>query len=233
MNKKIFAVLMCIISILLFLSSCSKPDISEYHKANWNIVWNEGHKIDTQYPGRVYYEIEGVPTDEYIACKWRDRGVGAACYPNFLQHNDFEGEWEFDVSSAKLILSESGFNLSEDEWSSFGQSIVVQEVHQIDSTIAEHLANSILSDSPEYTYGILFNGSHYLLDSERHFLRLQFTLKEYNNLKWIAYIIKYDNSYYIEVRTSDYSTDLLLCSDEFASIIDQVCEEYGIKSRSS
>jgi hypothetical protein len=233
MRNKISIILVFCVTILLCVTACNPPDISEYQPVSGNIVWNEGRKIATEFPGRRYYEIEGVPTDEYIACKWRQAGKGAASYPLFMKHKDFNGNWELDASSAELIISKSGLNLSDDEWSSFGQSIIVQEVHQIDGTIAEQLASSIVSaDYMDYNdileLGIHFDGSNYIRDSEGNYLRLRFPLKEHDALSWIAYILVHDGTYYIEINEVIYKSRFLLCDNEFASIIDKVCDEYDL-----
>lgn len=229
-NKRSLILIFCVI-ILVCLAACGAPDLSEYRPVNCNIVWNEGRKIATEFPGRIYYEIEGVPTDEYIACKWRQEGIGAAFYPLFMVHKDFEGNWELDASSAKLIISKSGLNLSNDEWSSFGKSIVVQEVHRIDGTMAEQLASSIVSaDYLDYDDmpGIHFDASNYIRDSEGNYLRLQFALKDYDNLSWIAYILVHDGTYFIEINEEIYKSRFLLCDSEFATVIERVCAEYDL-----
>jgi hypothetical protein len=231
MRNKISIILVFCVTILLCVTACNPPDISEYQPVSGNIVWNEGRKIATEFPGRIYYEIEGVPTDEYIACKWRQTGIGAASYPLFMKHKDFDGNWELDASSAELIISKSGLNLSDDEWSSFGQSIIVQEVRQIDGTIAERLASSIVSgdyldhdDLP----GVYFLAENYVRDNEENYLRLQFTLKDYDNLRWIAYIMVHDGTYYIQIEEDTTKSKYLLCDNEFASVIDKVCDEYDL-----
>lgn len=235
MNNKIFIIMILCMIITLCFTSCGIPNISEYHTVSGNIVWNEGYKIDTKFPGRIYYEIEGVPTEEYIACKWRDKGIGVESVPILMKHKDFEGNWELDASSAKLIISESGHNLSDDEWSSIEQNIIVQEVYKFDGAIAEQLANSIISaDYIEYKdlseSGILFNLSNYICDSEGHFLRLHFTLKDYDALSWIACILKYDDTYYIEIKEDIHNPQFLVCSDEFAALLDEVCNEYDLNA---
>jgi hypothetical protein len=231
MRNKISIILVFCVTILLCVTACNPPDISEYQPVSGNIVWNEGRKIATEFPGRRYYEIEGVPTDEYIACKWRQAGKGAASYPLFMKHKDFDGNWELDASSAELIISKSGLNLSDDEWRSFGQSILVQEVYQIDGTIAERLASSIVSgdyldhdDLP----GVYFLAENYVRDNEENYLRLQFTLKDYDNLRWIAYIMVHDGTYYIQIEEDTTKSKYLLCDNEFASVIDKVCDEYDL-----
>jgi hypothetical protein len=231
MRNKISIILVFCVTILLCVTACNPLDISEYQPVSGNIVWNEGRKIATEFPGRRYYEIEGVPTDEYIACKWRQAGKGAASYPLFMKHKDFDGNWELDASSAELIISKSGLNLSDDEWSSFGQSILVQEVYQIDGTIAERLASSIVSgdyldhdDLP----GVYFLAENYVRDNEENYLRLQFTLKDYDNLRWIAYIMVHDGTYYIQIEEDTTKSKYLLCDNEFASVIDKVCDEYDL-----
>lgn len=231
MKNKISLVLVICIFILLCFPACGAPDISEYRAVSGNIVWNEGRKIATEFPGRIYYEIEGVPTEAYIACKWRQEGIGAAFYPLFMMHKDYEGNWELDASSAKLIISKSGLNLSDEEWSSFGQSIMVQEVHQIDGTLAEQLASRIVSaDYLDYDDmpGIYFYASNYIRDSEGNFLRLQFTLKDYDNLSWIGYVLVHDGTYYIQIEEDAKKSKYLLCDNEFADIIDQICHEYDL-----
>ena len=228
MKNKLFVVFLCCITILLCLSSCGKPDISEYYAVSCNIVWNEGRKIDSEFPSKIYYEIEGVPTDQYIACKWRENGIGVTFYPRLLQHKDNEGKWEFDVSSAKLIISKRGIDNTDDEaWTTYGQSIVVQEVCPIDYAIAEQLAKDILSDSPNYADRD-FYGEPFLHDSELNYLSLHFTLKEYNSLSFVANILKNGDKYYIEIKEDVYISRLLLCSDEFESLLDQVCIEYDL-----
>ena len=228
MKNKLFVVVLCCITILLCLSSCGKPDISEYYAVSCNIVWNEGRQIDSEFPSKIYYEIEGVPTDQYIACKWRENGIGVAFYPRLLQHKDNEGKWEFDVSSAKLIISKRGIDNTDDEaWTTYGQSIVVQEVCPIDYAIAEQLAKDILSDSPNYADRD-FYGEPFLHDSELNYLSLHFTLKEYNSLSFVANILKNGDKYYIEIKEDVYISRLLLCSDEFESLLDQVCIEYDL-----
>ena len=228
MKNKLFVVFLCCITILLCLSSCGKPDISEYYAVSCNIVWNEGRKIDSEFPSKIYYEIEGVPTDQYIACKWRENGIGVTFYPRLLQHKDNDGKWEFDVSSAKLIISKRGIDSTDDEaWATYGQSIVVQEVCPIDYAIAEQLAKDILSDSPNYADRD-FYGEPFLHDSELNYLSLHFTLKEYNSLSFVANIQKNGDKYYIEIKEDVYISRLLLCSDEFASLLDQVCIEYDL-----
>ena len=231
MRNKISIILVFCVTILLCVTACNPPDISEYQPVSGNIVWNEGRKIATEFPGRIYYEIEGVPTDEYIACRWRQAGKGAAFYPLFMKHKDFEGNWELDASSAKLIISKSGLNLSDDEWRSFGQSILVQEVYQIDGTIAERLASSIVSgDYLDYDDlpGVYFLAENYVRDNEENYLRLQFTLKDYDNLRWIAYIMVHDGTYYIQIEEDAKKSKYLLCDNEFASIIDKDCDEYDL-----
>ena len=228
MKNKLFVVFLCCITILLCLSSCGKPDISEYYAVSCNIVWNEGRKIDSEFPSKIYYEIEGVPTDQYIACKWRENGIGVTFYPRLLQHKDNDGKWEFDVSSAKLIISKRGIDSTDDEaWATYGQSIVVQEVCPIDYAIAEQLAKDILSDSPNYADRD-FYGEPFLHDSELNYLSLHFTLKEYNSLSFVANIQKNGDKYYIEIKEDVYISRLLLCSDEFASLLDQVCIKYDL-----
>lgn len=230
MKNKLFIVFLCCITILLCLSSCGKPDISEYYGVSCNIVWNEGHKIDSEFPSKIYYEIEGVPTDQYIACKWRENGIGVTFYPRLLQHKDNEGKWKFDVSSAKLIISKRGIDNTDDKaWSTYGQSIVVQEVCPIDYAIADQLANDILSDSPNYADRD-FYGEPFLHDSELNNLSLHFTLKEYSSLSFVASILKNGDKYYIEIKEDVYISRLLLCSDEFASLLDKVCIEYDLST---
>ena len=220
------------------LSSCGKPDISEYYGVSCNIVWNEGRKIDSEFPGKIYYEIDGVPTDQYIACKCSENGIGVTFYPRLLQHKDNEEKWEFDVSSAKLIISKRGIDSDDDKaWSTYGQSIVVKEVCQIDYAIAEQLANDILSDSPnyvspkfEYPADQNYLGTPFLHDSELNYLSLYFTLKEYSSLNFIANILKNGDKYYLEIKEDVYISNLLLCSDEFASLLDKVCSEYDLST---
>lgn len=231
-KKVLFVLIYCIIISLSFIA-CDTSKISDYSIVSANIVWKEGEKIQTEYPGRIYYKIKDVPTDEYIACRWRAKGFGEAFYPVLMQHKDYQGKWELDASSAKLIMSATGLILSDDAWHSFGQSILVQEVHQIDSAFAEQLANSIMvADYLDYDdineSGIHFDRSNYICDSEGNFLSLHFTLKDYNNLSWIAYILKHNGTYYIEINEDIYKSQYLLCGAEFASIIDKVCNEYDL-----
>lgn len=231
MKNKLFIVFLCCITILFCLSSCGKPEISEYYEVSCNIVWNEARKIDSEFPSIIYYEIEGVPTNQYIACKWRESfGIGVSFYPRLLQHKDNEGKWEFDVSSAKLIISKRGINEADDKaWRTYGQSIVVQEVCPIDYAIAEQLANDILSDSPIYA-DRNFYGEPFLLDSDLNYLSLHFTLKEYSSLSFVANILKNGEKYYIEIKEDVYISRYLLCSDEFASLLDKVCIEYDLST---
>lgn len=77
--------------------------------------------------------------------------------------------------------------------------------------------------------GIHFDSSNYICDDEGNYLRLQFTLKDYDTLSWIAYVLKYDGTYYIEINEDINKPQFLLCSDEFASIIEKVCNEHDLK----
>ena len=230
MKNKLFIVFLCCVTISLCLSSCGKPDISEYYGVSCNIVWNEGRKIDSEFPSKIYYEIDGVPTDQYIACKWRENGIGVTFYPRLLQHKDNEGKWKFDVSSAKLIISKRGIDNTDDKaWSTYGQSIVVQEVCPIDYAIAEQLANDILSASPNYADRD-FYGEPFLHDSELNYLSLHISLKEYSSLSFVANILKNGEKYYIEIKEDVFISRYLLCSDEFASLLDKVCNEYDLST---
>ena len=230
MKNKFFIVFLSFITILLCLSSCSKPDISEYYVVSCNVLWDEGRKIDSEFPSKIYYEIEGVPTDQYIASKWRGKGIGVSFYPRFMQHKDYDGKLEFDVSSAKLIINKRGIDNTDDKaWSTYGRSIVVQEVCQIDYAISEQLANDILSDSPKYVNSDFF-GQPFLCDDERNYLSLHFTLKDYSNLSFVASILRYGPKYYIEIKEDVYISNYLLCSDEFAALLDKVCNEYDLNT---
>ena len=230
---KLGIILVILLSLLCF-AGCS-IDTSDYSVASYNIVWTECEgEIGTDYlPTRVYYQIDGISTKQYIGCKYRDSGIGADEYPVLMKHKKFENSFEFKISSAKLIISKSGRNFSDEEWRSFGDNITVQVVHQIDNPIAEQLANSIIvADYLDYDdiieSGIHFDSSNYICDGEGNYLRLQFTLKDYDTLIWIAYVLKHDGTYYIEINEDISKTYFLLCSDEFASIIDKVCNEHDL-----
>ena len=240
MKQKIrFGIILIILLSLLCFAGCS-IDPSDYSVASYNIVWTECEgEIGTNYlPTRVYYQIDDISAEQYIGCKYRNSGIGAGEHPVLMKHKDFENSLEFNISSAKLILSKSGKNFSEEEWRSFGQSIIVQEVHQIDGTIAEQLANSIVSaDYVDYYNdiigrGIHFDSSNFIRDSEGNFLRLQFTLKDYDTLSWIAYVLNHNGTYYIEINEDIYNQQYLLCSDEFTAVLDKICNEYDLSTNS-
>lgn len=105
---KLGIILIILLSLLCF-AGCS-IDPSDYSVASYNIVWTECEgEIGTDYlPTRVYYQIDGISTKQYIGCKYRDKGIGADEYPVLMKHKEFVNSFEFNISSAKLILSKSG-----------------------------------------------------------------------------------------------------------------------------
>ena len=223
-----------IIFSLLCLVGCSF-DPSDYSVVSYNIIWTECEReILTEYlPTRVYYEIAGISTDRYIGCKYRGNGIGADEDPVLMQHNDYEDALELNISSARLILSESGKNYSQEEWMSYGKNIVVEELLQIDLGIAEQLADAIVAEN-YFDYngnGIYFDSSNYICDNEGKYLRLQFTLKHYDTLSWIAYILKHEGGYYIEVKKDINNPQFLVCGEEFAELLDIVFDEYNLNTK--
>lgn len=226
-------IIFTLILLTLCLAGCS-VDPSNYTVASFNIVWTESKgEIRKEYiPTRVYYKIEGISTDQYIGCKYHGSGIGANVAPVLMKRKDFDHTLEFDTSSAKLILSKSGVNFSQEEWKSFGKNMMVQELLQLDPAVAEQVANAIIAaDYIDYkASGVSFDGSTYICDADENFLRIQFSLKDYDNLCWIAYVLKYDGAYYIEIKEDLYITQYLLCSDEFASVLDRVCDENNLGS---
>ena len=250
---RILIVVLCLVAVLytvltvsiasvaiLSASSCTNStffiDLSEYGVASYNVVWTEcNKKIKSRFIGddlssRVYYRIENVPVDQYIACKWRNAGLGTVEFPVLMQHKDYEGNLELDTSSAKLYLGVSGLDFSDDNWQNCGQQIMKKKVAQIDSAIAEDIAKAINTELLEYddVKQILLDSKDYLRNADNDYLYLVFSLKEYNNLFWVAHIIEVDGNYLLEIKEDLTSRCYLLCSDEFTFVIDELRPQYGI-----
>ena len=102
---------------------------------------------------------------------------------------------------------------------------------------SKNLVNNITADSPQYDDPYELCGSHwtqrsdYLYNDEGEVLRLTFSIKEYDELVWQALILKIDELYFIQTNEKIYSNNLLLCSEELASVIDEICEKENLSVR--
>ncbi len=244
----ISAIVLTLSFVTICLIGCSsffmKP--ADYTVVSQNIVWMEFEndkeiRKTSIIPREYYYKIPDVPINEYVACRIIDTRPGGDQWPVIMKHKDFEHSLELNIDSAKLFLGGCDVNFSEDDWLSYGQTIMKQEVSQIDSTLAEKLVNVITADSPEhfefrdadgyftdeyYKWG---EEASYLVDSDGNILRLQFPIEQYDYLIWIACIVKYEESYFIEIKSEWQSDSIYLyCPDEFAGVIEKACEEYNL-----
>lgn len=229
------SVLLSFLIILLFTIGCwceyLRIDPDDYYIVDYNIVWTEykRERWTSVFPSRyTYYEIQNIPTNEYIACRFYDFGEN---FTMLMKHKNFEGNLELDASSAKFFIGDVG--CSHDEWSVYGEKILQKEVAQVDIAIAEKLVNNITADSPQYDDPYELYGSHwtYLYNDEGEVLRLTFSIKEYDELVWQALILKIDELYFIQTNEKIYSNNLLLCSEELASVIDEICEKENLSVR--
>lgn len=212
-------------------------DTSDYVAFDYNVVWVEcDKKLKSEYlPTRVYYTIENVPSDAYIACKAYESGIGADAFPVVKRPKGTESSLELDISSATLFMGQFDFNFSDEEWRSYGKSIQKQDVAKLDDEIACQLASSITAENPPYINpGDCENwyttGRNYLNNSENHILMLRFSLKEYDGLLWVAYVIANQGQYYIRINEGLYDYQYLPCSDELTALIDSLVDEYELKT---
>ena len=239
--------LVLFLATILSVSSCSNStlymDTSDYEVASYNIVWTEcTRKIKKEFvinklSSKIYYRIENVPADEYIACKWRDSGLGADEFPVLMKHKDNKGDLELDTSLAKLYLGDpnNGLNFSEDDWLKYGQKLMKTEVAQIDSLVAEDIINGIntnplnYDDIPQLVDDYMSIQLHEPMHNDRgDCLYLSLPVKGYDNLFWMASLNKYGDKYFVIVKDGLHSESLLLCSDEFASVIEEIIKDYGL-----
>jgi hypothetical protein len=232
MKKWITAILA--VCLLLSLTACSfyslMMDPDDYTAVSYNIVWtqceDEIEKDLSSHYSRVFYRITDIPITDFVACKWRPAGIGSDEFTVLMQHKDFEGNPELDASCCKLFTG-SFFG---DDWLTYGQQIMKTELLTIDPAIATQLMDSITaaayveeSDEPNGS------ASEYLLDSDDNVLRITFAIKDYEHLFWIAYILKCEDQYYIEIKEDLYRSQYVLCSNELAAVLTEVCEEYGLQ----
>lgn len=231
---QLVVVLALFLLVLQCFTSCS-IDPSDYSVMSYNIVWNEiAKEVRTDYlPTRVYYQINNVPSDQYLACKYRGGGLGADEYPVLMRNNNAESSLTLDTESAKLFLGRFDVHFTEEDWLAYGQRIMKQELAQVESTVAEQLVNRITADSPEYInvgeYDHWSDRAYYLYNDDGDVLRLQFSIEEYDSLLWIAFIVKYEDSYFIEIKEGLYDMQYLRCPDDFASVIEKISDEYSLK----
>ncbi len=228
---------------ILSVSSCSNSalfiDPSEYRVASYNIVWTDcNRKIKKEFiinklSSKVYYRIENVPVDEYIACRWRDSGLGADEFPVLMKHKDYEGDLEPDTTLAKLYLGDP--NNAADDWLKYGQRLMKTEVAQIDKLVAEDIINGIntkplkYDDIPQLVDDYTSIRSHSPLRNDNgDFLYLSLPVKGYDNLFWMASLRKYGDKYFVFVKDGLHSESITLCNDEFASVIEAVIEAHGL-----
>lgn len=212
-------------------------DTSDYAAFDYNVVWVEcDKKLKSEYlPTRVYYAIENVPSDAYIACKAYESGIGADAFPVVKRPKGTESSLELDISSATLFMGQFDFNFSDEEWRSYGKSIQKQDVAKLDDVIARQLASSITAENPPYINpedceNWYTTGRNYLNNSENHILMLRFSLKEYDGLLWVACIIANQGQYYIRINNSLHAHQYLPCSDELTALIDSLVDEYELKT---
>ena len=248
MRKTIFKVfVICYIIVGLFVAGfllykifLLPKIIAEYQPVSYNIFWDDGQEIYRELPFisrsyyRRYYKVKDVPVREFIACKKTPSGIGARSCPVLMKHEDVEENWELDLSSAKLILG-SHYQLFDydTDGKSIGESVFAQELCQIDLAVAEQLANGIasgnyMSAQDLSEQGIYFTASEYIRVSNRNWLELQFTLENYENLKWIALVLEYQGVYYIKINMDVYESQYLPCSEEFGAIVDKILTEYHL-----
>ena len=215
-----------LISLILKTTSFT-VDVSDYQAFDYNIVWTECDKeIKTEYlpTVRVFYRISNVPTDEYIAGKYRDGVFGADEHPIVMKRKDTEPSVKFDVSSAELFGGGSDVNFSTDDWLLYGQKVKRSDVTRLDQDLAGRLADALCADSPQYVdikeYDNWYQRS-YLQNSEGDSLMLRFSIEQYDELLWMARIVKYEDSYFIEVKDTINSYQYLPCGDDLASVIEK------------
>lgn len=233
-NKLLIVAFLLFGLLIPYMTGCSM-DVSDYSICSYNIVWNESvKKVRTDYlPTRVYYQINNVPSDQYLACKYRGGGLGADEYPVLMRNNNAESSLTLDTESAKLFLGRFDVHFTEEDWLAYGQRIMKQELAQVESAVAEQLVNRITADSPEYInvgeYDHWSDRANYLYNDDGDVLRLQFSIEEYDSLLWIAFIVKYEDSYFIEIKEGLYDMQYLRCPDDFASVIEKISDEYSLK----
>ncbi|MBQ9780893.1 MAG: hypothetical protein IJW00_08105 [Clostridia bacterium] len=230
-TEKIILFLLCF-CILINCTSCIADvfiDPTEYEIVSYNIVWSECEReFHTDlFPTQMYHRIKEVPTDQFIARRDHIWGTKTGYTKILMRRKDCETTLSFDVASAKLILCNHDINFTENEWLAYGQSIAEKEVARVDALLAEQLANDINADSPPYFED--YTGSMEKLYSEDgQVLQLKFEINEYDNLFWMAYIMKYDGRYFIAIREDFHVEKKLPCNEEFASVIKAVVEEYSL-----
>lgn len=224
--KKILILLLTACMLLSF-TGCSfyslMMDPDDYTVASYNIVWTscEGEiekELSSQY-SRVFYRITDVPMQELVACKWRPSGIGSEEHAVLMKRKDFEENFELDASDCKLVAG----RFSVDDWMTYGEQIMKHELTTVDPDIASRLIESIAAaeyvDRPDY-------GSRVMHDGEYNMLRITFAIKGYEHLLWTAFVLKFEDQYYIQINEQLYAENLLLCSDELAAVIEQAWNEY-------
>ena len=246
-SKRILTIVLCILVAwytlltvslslfsIIFASGSSKGGLfmnpSKYEVASYNVVWTEcKRKVKTTYfPSKVYYRITDTPLNEYVACYWRQSGIGTLEYPVLMAHKDFEVNLELDTSSAKLYMGDLHTLIEDDDFLIYGQKIMKKEVATLDSAIGEEIAREMNNDLLNYdevrqlSGGKGFEGNGYLFGNDLEVLRVTIQLKEYDNLFFTACIVKCGDNYFLEIKDGLTSSKYMPCGEEFSAVINSV-----------
>lgn len=246
--KKRNILLVCIVLTLIIITVgivywvMSAIDVSEYQVLDYNIVWEECKKREIDYhilPNiQVYYKIVNVPADEYIACRYYGKGIGADQVPRVLVHKDVDPSFKLDISSAGLYFGRfNGANFSDEDWLLYGKRIQESEILKIDEAVARKLADCITAENREYIntkdYEDWWQCMEYVYDSNQNVLMIQYSLEKYSELLWMANIVHYKDDYYIELKDGSgsygnvYGRQYMHCPEELAVFIEQIVSTNG------
>ncbi|MBQ9161986.1 MAG: hypothetical protein IJX74_01785 [Clostridia bacterium] len=231
-------ILVAIPFVQLFALIFPGNDIEEknYISLDYNIVWEECESKmigACGVPRRRYYKINGVSTDEFVACVVTGTGIGPAVGPTVKKHVDFEGKLTFDLSSAKLFLSD-GYP-SGDDWCLYREKTEKQVLTEIPEPLAKEIAKTIENAEANYlTYKDLRDGVSSptpILNDEHEYLMLRFSFKEYEEIYWEANIYVCDGKYYIRIKNDAIGEEdvwYIPCTLGLTVMIDDICDEYGL-----
>lgn len=237
--KKTIKILLIIAAVLIVFAIIKNVincvfsfNADNYEDYRYNIVWTEAQReIQGEFlSGRTYYKIKGVKTKEFVGSRYSKTFLFPYYEPVIMKHKDFEGDLTVDTTSARLILGSAPTR----EWSLYGEKFEKQLVAQLDATLVQDIVDELNSKTPDYDlYDKNYYDWSYLETIERHsFLRIVFSITEYDNLMWIGSVVKTDDGYFIRmINESDRNANVYLpCGEELSKVIDSVVEEYNLEA---
>ena len=239
--KKYVSMLVMLSVLFICLSSCmTEKRLAEYQPLDYNIIWEDTEKKISD--GKIggfddYYQIKGIPKEEYLAFVGYDMksGIGGYPYePTILVHQSKGTEYQLNMSSGKLILR-CGLEKTDDEsyWSTLGQKLRFQVITEINNNLAESILKSI--DTCDYVNDEEYEGEFQFIELPNEevfvYLGIQFAVKDYESLTWMATIKQIqENQYVIEINDNynRYEMKYIRCSDELNAVIQEIVNEYGL-----